>query len=405
VTNIYYLYNKNLDKNYFDLKRFADEELSFKVIENGTIIPNKRGKNIPGWWGTGGIFDAQGKFVAGSFPVEISDEAFEPPAETGKSSETVVYLGLFSPSWGHSITINLQSLWFLQSDAFKTEFKNCRLAYIPWWSGKENLYIGDKKSLARLLEILEVDVSALQPITQPTQFDKIVLPDRSFFIGDGKMLFTNEYRETIERVRDFALKNSTPTSSKKIYYFYGRTQTGEERLADYFKSKGYEIVLPENLPLDEQLNILANCESFASTLGSCSHNSIFLPNDAEVILIPRSPNVFTAYQQTIDQVHPSRINYIDSSLSLFGGVHGPNCFIISKQLKSFFGDKFDGYVTEDFKTFLEYVKDSIGKKNTVNRMARKHYGKFFPDFMAQLRRRPKLIASCDMPPDWQKKLL
>ncbi len=408
MTNIYYLYNKYAEKNYFSMNRFSDEPLSFKVIEGGTILPFKRPKESrqSNLWGLGGIFDEQRNFVEGSFPTPLRFDEYPLNADIEKNSATAVYLGLFSPGWGHSLTINLQHLWFLQSDAFKTEFKNCRLVYLPWNAGNgDHVYINDKKSFARLLDILEIDTSTLQPITQPTQFDKIILPDSSFFEGGGKKIFTAEYRETIDRVRNFALKNRTPVSCKKIYYFYGKNQIGEERLAEYFKSKGYEIISPEKLSVDEQINVLINCESFASTLGSCSHNSLFLPNDAEAIFIPRTPNVFTSYQQTIDQVHPLRIHYVDSSLSLFGKRRDANCFIISKHLKSFFGDKFDGYETGDFKIFLEYVKDALGNDLKLNIFAKKHYGKMFPEFMAQLNKRPKLIASYDMPTDWRKKLL
>ena len=407
MTNLYYLYNKDANKNYFDLNRFSDKPLGFKVIEGGTIVPNKRGRKYPGWWGTGGIFDSQGTFVEDSFQTDLPREYLKLPAKIIKRPKTAIYLGVFTPAWGHSLTINLQRLWFLQSDAFKSEFKNCRLVYLPWGIGRgNNVDIGDRPSFMRLLEILGIDLSALQPITRATKFDKIILPDRAFFGGESKKkFFTAEYRETIDRVRDFAIKHRTPTSFTKVFYFYGNHQTGEERLADYFKSKGYEIISPEKLPLDEQLNVLINCESFASTLGSSAHNSLFLPNDAEAIFIPRTPSIFTAYQQTIDQVHPLRINYIDSSLSLFGQRHGPNCFIVSKQLKSFFGDAFDGYETDDFKIFLDYVKNALSNGLDLNSRAKKHYGKFFPDFMAQLSKRPKLIAAHDMPPDWRKKLL
>lgn len=400
MTNISCLCNKDANENYFTMNRFSDEPLGFKVVEGGTIIPNKRGKISPDWWGTGGIFDSQGNFVEGSFPTN------NPKEEMTTSSETVVYLGLFSPSWGHSLTINLQHLWFLQSDAFKTEFKNCRLVYLPWGTGAgKHVYITEKKNFMRLLEILGIDATAFQPITQPTQFDKIVFPDSSFFDVEGKKMFTAEYREMIDRVRDFALKNRTPTAGKKVYYFYGRHQIGEERLAEYFKSKGYEIISPETLTLDEQLNVLINCESFASTLGSCAHNSLFLPDDAEAIFIPRTPNIFTAYQQTIDQVHSLRINYVDSSLSLFGKRHGSNCFIISPQLKSFFGDAFDGYETDDCRIFLQYVKTALRKGIRLNQKAYRYYGENFPDFMTQLKRRPRLVASYRMPIYWREKIV
>ena len=217
------------------------------------------------------------------------------------------------------------------------------------------------QNFKRLIEILEIDVDKIQPITQPTQFENIILPDGSFYSEDGEIKFTNEYRETIERVKSFALKNRTPTSSKKIYFYYGRAQFGEERLAEYFRSKGYEVILPEKLTTDEQLNLLIKAESFASTLGSCAHYAIFLGNGTEAIFIPRSANRFTEYQQVIDQIANLNAIYIDSTLSIFEYGNRLYCFIISEQLKKFFGDKFDGYDEEDFKIFLGYTKTLMSR--------------------------------------------
>lgn len=403
MTNTYYLYDSDANKAYFNKNRFVDKQLGFSVIERGTILPFKRPAKmrLSNWWGLGGVFDEQRNFVENSFPTTTNFDDYPLKSNIKKSSKTAVYLGLFAPVWGHVLTINLKHMWFLQSDVFKREFKDCSLVYLPW-AGRP--VTGDKsKNFRRILEILGIDVDALKPITKPTQFEKVILPDESFFV-DGYRKYASEYVKVIDRMRDFALKNRTPVSSKKIFYFYGRHQVGEERLAEYFKSKGYEIISPEKLTVDEQLNVLINCESFASTLGSCSHNSIFLPDGAEVIIIPRAI-LLAGYQQVIDDMHNVRAHYVDSSMSLFGGEHGPNCFIISKQLKSFFGDAFDGYDTDDFKIFLQYVKDALGNDLKLHRKAKMHYGKIFPDFMAQLNKHPKLIASCEMPTDWRKKLL
>lgn len=312
------------------------------------------------------------------------------------SSETVIYLGLWFNVWGHAITDNIRRLWFLKSDAFKKEFKNCPLVYLPW----EGRPLESQQNFRRLLEILEVKVNELQPITQPTQFDKIILPDESIFY-DGKYKFTAEYRETIEHVRAFALKNLLLDLHKNIYYFHGKKlQIGEERLAEYFKSKGYEIISPEKLTFDEQLSLLINCKSFATTIGSCAHNSIFLRDGVEAIFILRSPNRFTR-QMTLSYVNALKANYVDSSLSLFCSGDHYHCYIISEQLKRFFGDKFNGYEEEDFKTFLKYVKNSMRQGRNFNLGAKDYYESILSDFMAQLKQREDLITACSMPPRWE----
>ena len=401
MVNIDYLYNPDAARKSFEKNYFLDKELSFRVIENGTILPHKS-VVIPGKWnfGLGGIVDSKGAYIADSSLHHRTGGAYTPPPQDIKhSSETVIYLGMFYKIWGHDLTDNIRRVWFLKSDFFKSEFKNCPVVYVPYGDGKYTVEV--QPSFKRLLEILEVDVDKLQPITQPTQYDKIILPDDSFTSphnpGTG---FTTEYRETIDRIRDFALKNRTPTSRKKLYFYYGRRGTiGEDRMAEYFKSKGYEIVRPEKLSLDEQLNILINCKNFASTSGSCAHNCLFLRDNSEFILIPRATSKLNYYQEMLNQIHPLNIIYIDSSLSIFskGITSGPYFFIVSEQLKKFFGDKFDGYTDDDFKIFLQYVKDSINKGIPFNQSAKEYYSPVLEDFMGQLKRREDLIAAYDMP--------
>lgn len=323
---------------------------------------------------------------------------YPPPESIQFRAETVVYFGVSCHVWGHCLTDNIRRLWFLKSDIFKQEFKNCPIVYIPFGVTRiiENL-----PNFRRLLEILDVEVDKLRPISQPTRFEKIVLPDESFFF-DGTRKFTNEYLEAIERIRYFALKNRTPTSNEKIYYFHGTRQIGEERLAEYFKSRGYEVISPEKLTLDEQLNLLINCKSFAATLGSISHNSIFLREDVESIFILREPNNFNEHQRLLNQVHPVNSIYMDSSLSIFCKALLNIFYILSPQLKRFFGDKFDGYEEEDFKNFLRYIKNAENRGLSVNSNAVKLYGTTFTDFMAQLKQREDLITACNMPPHWEK---
>ena len=312
---------------------------------------------------------------------------------------------MFHSTWGHVITDNIRRLWFLKSDDFKTYFKNCPLVYLL--CTKRGIFdIKSYQNFRRLLEILEIDVDSLQLIEQPTQFDKIILPGESFFVDtDHIRKFTAEYCETIDRVRHFALKNRTPTSSKKIYYFHGRRQIGEERLAEYFYSKGYAIIRPENLSLDEQLDLLINANSFASTLGSSSHNSIFLRNGTEAVFIPRNLHSLNngVYQWSLNQINSINVTYIDSTLTLFSFLYSSNTFyIISRQLKQFFGDKFYSYEEADFKLFLRYIKKFMSAGRTVHNCAMNYYAPILKDFTEQLKQREDLIEAFDMPPGWEK---
>lgn len=391
MTNLDYLYDKAAAQKFFGKNHFADKKLHFKIIERGTILPHKHLFVNGNWtWGFGGIVDRRGEFVKNSFVHEGTGAAYTPTEDVQHSPATVIYLGLFYPVWGHCLTDNLRRLWFLKSNVFKSYFKNCPLVYLSWGG----VTVEHQKSFCRMLEILEIDVKRLQPITHPVQFENIILPDESFMLSDGERFFTDEYRETIERVKNFALKNQTP-APKKIYFFYGNVQIGEERIAEYFRSKGYEIISHEQRSnFDKELNLLINAESFASTMGSCAHNSIFLREGTETIFIPRSAlKLSGGYQQSINQINNLNATYIDSSLSIFAAGNGPYCFIISRQLKNFFGDEFTGYTDDDFKIFLAYVQACMSRGFKPNENVFKYYAPMYQEFLTQLMQRKDLLKA------------
>ena len=404
MTNFDYLYNPNAAKRFFGKNHFVDEKLGFQVIENGMILPCRYFPNEPKVGG--GVVNGEGLIIDGTFVHRRAHIAYTPLKESIQySSETVVYLGVLHDVWGHQITDSIKYLWFLNSEPFKSEFKNCPLVYLSLNKADYISSNGRGKNVRRLLQILDINPDELRLITKPTQFKKIIVPDESFFHDIDCIKFTPEYRETIDRIRDFALKNSTPISNKKLYFIHsygnGLDQVGEERLAEYFKSKGYEIIRPENLTFNEQLNWLINCESFASTIGSSSHNSIFLNEHTEVILIPRSNNLFPGYQELMDQVRSLNVSYIDSTLSILHNDNGFFLYIVSPQLKHFFGDNFDGYQEDDFKIFLQYVKEGLNRGFSVNPSAKKYYDPILSEFLTQLKQHKDLIVAHNMPPSFE----
>ena len=221
------------------------------------------------------------------------------------------------------------------------------------------------------------------------------MPDESFFTEQGQKFFTKEYVEHIEQVRNYAQKNFTSTNQKKYFFHYGYDANfGEQRLAEYFKSKGYEIIKPENLPLDEQLNILTNCENFASTEGSCSHNSVFMKDNTEVLLIPRSATrAVNGYQAVFNQIRNQNIFYVDTALALYATQdHGPFCYIISEQLRKFFGEEVtEKYTATDFEIFLQYFRFSLENNFTANEKSTEYYSVVISEFFAELKQQKDLL--------------
>ena len=322
------------------------------------------------------------------------------PENLKKSDETVIYLGMFYVIWGHMITDNMKRLWFLKSDVYKNYFKNCKLIYVQY-DGFEFETSIVHFHFAKILEILGIDYKNIYPVKEATTYKNLILPDESFYyIPEKGKYFTNEYVETIDIIRHHFLKyygtlNHTSLPFKKVYFFHGmREQIGEERLAAYFQSKGYVIINPYKFSFEEELAILINCESFATPIGSTAHNSIFLRDNTEVILIPRG-NYLTDYQEALNQVHDLRINYIDSTLSIFSkGWDIAFYYFVSNNLKRYFGDEVDEehqFNNEDFKTFIIYLKNSLSKGLQLDQKAMEYYGGTARNFLNQLKKQEILL--------------
>ena len=206
---------------------------------------------------------------------------------------------------------------------------------------------------------------------------------RKFCIQGGGLGFSQEYSEIISQIRNFAQKNFSPLSQKKFYFFYGTNGVGEERIAEYFKSKSYEVIRPETLPFEEQLNILTNCENFASVTGSISHNIIFMRDHTQAILIPRRSAFLNIYQQALNQIHEMQIFYIDSAFSIYAeNWRGKFCYIVSEPLRKFFGDEVtEKFSAQDFYSFILYAKYAKQEKFKINAQEEKYFGNMIPEFM------------------------
>lgn len=379
MVNCDYLYNKNYFNDNIHTNRFSANELRFRIINDATLLPCL-GRVLDGHWDPlGGIVDGNGNLIPNTFVHHGG--GFYHTTNIPYVDETVVYLGMLSVTWGHCIMESLSRIWFLTGNFRRHYLNDYRIVYTVAGGNIPANFV-------KLLKILGVDLDNCQEISAPTKFRNIVVPDACLTGGGG--LYSKEYIDTIEQVRAFALRNYSPIAQKKLFLFHGRTQFGEEFLAQYFHDKGYSIVVPERLPLEEQLNILINCQNFASTLGSASHNIMFMPDRTEVIIIPRRlPR--SSYQDIANSINDINIFYIDSALSIFA--HGPTdpfCYVVSNPLRKFFGDNPRNYTDQDFTAVLAYIKFALSKGLKPNHDTLKYYGNIWQDFFTQLRGRTDL---------------
>ena len=394
MVNGEYLFDKKFYGDFLTKNFHSTKKLGCEIIGNALVLPNE--PRIPmsrGWGGGGGVVDSVGKFVPNSWMNLDGVDASYTPKSIRYNDETVIYLGMFRGVWGHCLTDNIKRMWFLKSDLYQKYFKGCPLIYIPMYDFD---FETKNPTFKELIEILGIDCNSLYPIREATRYKNLILPDMSFNFYNN---FTDEYVNTIDTIRDFAFKHRKPLPFSKVYMFHGRNQIGEERIAQYFQSKGYVIISPEKLSFKEQLNIFINCDSFASPIGSCAHNSLFLKDNSEVLLIPRAMYI-TGYQELMNQMHNLKVTYIDSSLPMFVNNDfpwgGPFFYFLGKNLLKYFGD-IDGkdfkYSETDFKNFILYLKICQRNGLKFSEKALKYYEVVFKDFINQLKRQKALLKA------------
>ena len=381
------LYNKEYFGDKLVENRLSERRLNFQIVEKGTILPFRYIDINGRLMAMGGVLDSFGNFIENTSVHEGIGGSYNTGEKISERPETVIFLGTFNHVWGHCLTDHVKRIWFLESEVYKKYFFDCDIVCGIMGGGIITNFV-------KLLKIVGVDVQKLKLITRPTKFKNVILPDPSFYGKSSPYtVFTKEYIQFTEKVKNFSRKHLTPLSDKKFYFYHGAKQIGEERLANYFHSKGYAVVQPEKLPLETQLNILANCESFVSTVGSISHNTIFLKDKTEAILIPRFDNL-NSFQIALNQINDINVFYIDSSISIFTkGMHeGIFCYILSENLRKHFGDEItEKYTDEDFATFLAYVHYSKSQGLNENPQVREYLKNIFPEFMEQLKTRKELL--------------
>lgn len=360
-------YEGLLDKKRFSAEIEAthkvEKELGFKVYSNSTILPCVELQN--GESG-GGIIDANGNFIKESTVHNGSHVSYHVDSnEIQYSDETVIYFGMLIGIWGHCISDCIKRAWFFYSKEYKEKYKNAKIIYIAPQGSLHNNFVD-------LLRRLDINIDDFVEVKEVTRFKEIIIPDSSFFLDDeGIEHFTNEYKLCIDKIKDEYRKQPNEVN-KKVYYSHRdvrgfNNDIGEKKLEEFFIKNGFDIIHPERLKLSEQLELLSKCAVFAASDGSSSHNSIFLPENAEVIIIPRSPYL-TFHQLALNELYESqKIYYIDATLSILckgnRPTRGPFFYYVSEMLiehienRSF--SESENWIRQNFYDFEKYLKSGF----------------------------------------------
>ncbi len=188
------------------------------------------------------------------------------------SSQEVIYGGIFFMHWGHFLVETLQRLWYA---------KRCNLPIV--WAGATGNFFAPKhlsswqRDIFRLLGIDNEHIF----LREPTQFAKIHFPEPGFTIA------THLHPE---HARYMGFYHQPTTQGKYVYFSRSKVRgcANEEHVERLLQDRGWEIIHPQELSVEDQLKSICTAEVCCMVSGSAQH-TLLLTRDlgTRMVVIPR----------------------------------------------------------------------------------------------------------------------
>ena len=378
------LYVGNYDQwaELVNKKFLSERKLNVTEIDNGVILPAKWVEE-PVY--KGGVFDSNMNFVAGFFrrnPPKNSlfgvSGAYEVD-EIAKSDEEVIFGGVLIGFFGHFILECLGRMWYI----LKNPEDKRKIIFLLVRDEFEWFY--------QFFDLLDIDRERIIILKKPVQFKKVIVPDEAVHSWYD---YTKEYLEPY----NYILNKVSKSNIKKLYLtrsklgitgrandeFPGKYLCNEEYFEQFYSEKGYTIISPEELSIEEQISMMTGADEIVATLGSLSHFALFCKPETKFTILTRVDNDTLYPQCLINEAKNIDWCIVDVSLNFLpiqerGG--GISLLGETKYWKQFVKEKYNETInTESWKNKLDdyidkwcYFYSFDGSKQLITSVVRRTY--------------------------------
>lgn len=310
------------------------------IVENGYILPHRDDKKMT--YGVGGVIDKNHNFIAESaFSLIMGDGKIDWGGYYNIDSkqkviidEEVIFGGFVNNNeWGHFLVDWSTRLWYALKENLDSKIFFCvrteTECFLP--------------NILRLMELGGLDterVIIVNPNTLPILCKRIIIPQEALcqkYYTDNYFLL---FRNAVEKVKKEKM-NLQPY--EKIYMtrtqLKPKKEIGEKYIEKVFSQKGYFIIAPETLTVDEQIYYICNCKELASIEGSAAHNIVFAEKGHTHQIILEKKRGYNIRQLIINEISNIKVDYI--------GTYTRNIFI------SNIDDLFKVEVSNDLMKYFE----------------------------------------------------
>lgn len=325
-------------KEYQELEEkdyFRKDTRKAITVKGGRILPYR--KEAGEEHAAGGVIDAAGVYIEESAQHIVGTEmnhGYE-VKNPEKKPMRVMYFGAYHKHWGHFLTEMVSRCWYLTWHQPEQED-----FYVAYSMKNDTTNEPMSGSFREFLTILGVSEERLILVTEPTEFQEVILPEKSCEAGQW---YTREYCQIFSYLAE---QVGIPEKVYEKLYLtrlksraLSQTQIGERTIMKEFKKNGYKVVAPEQFSLTEQIRMLASCKKLVVVEGTLMHNLLFCKESIDITIINRVVGT-NAYQPLIHQAKSAEVSYVDAHLSFFPVfAGGPFLFYFSGHLESYMKDK------------------------------------------------------------------
>lgn len=140
------------------------------------------------------------------------------------------------------------------------------------------------RTYSRLFAQLGARKDDIVQIDRPLHAAEVIFPDLPML---RRTWLHPETWEVLHALREMG-RQSTVGTPERVYISRSRVArrglVNEPAVEDLFREKGFTIVHPQELPIEDQICIFANARFLASAGGSAAHNALFAPQQARVLI-------------------------------------------------------------------------------------------------------------------------
>lgn len=320
-----------------------DEKAGCSAYQDALVLPlRKIEEGTKDGVYEGGVCDAEFNFLAGRRrSLEKEGSNFDclssyrvPENEIEYRDESVVFGGIITNHLGHTLLDASCRLWYLveNPDFEKVVFLEYPREFVSSFDG------------LKFVELMGIPREKIEVITAPTMFKEMVVPGESIHPLTG---YKREFMVPFDAIRE----RIAPGSVKKLYLSRRQYEmsgiVNEEFFERFYESRGFTVVSPEQLPIEEQISLVAGAEEIVSTIGTMTHLILFAQKDVKVTILNRTTCI--AVQMLIDEACGIEPYYVDATSNPLPvrHVYGPFLMLPNRYFRDYLDSRSIPYSSSD----------------------------------------------------------